>query len=102
MLCREQATALVLFDPRVATAWLVDAAGRNADGLPMCTPHAARFHAPVGWVVSDERARVDIAPPGATGLAPQLASVAEEAADDEPPPTPLLARAFRTTAQTLI
>ena len=99
MLCREQATALVLFDSRVATAWLVDVAGRDTHGLSMCTPHAERFRAPLGWVVSDERSPPDIAPPAAPE---SIVPVPVEPVEDAPPPTPLLARAFRTTAQTLI
>ena len=99
MLCREQATALVLFDSRVATAWLVDVAVRDTHGLPMCTPHAERFRAPLGWVVSDERSPPDIAPPAAPE---SMVPVPVEPVEDAPPPTPLLARAFRTTAQTLI
>ena len=113
MLCREPATAFLLFDPRVATAWLVDAEGTVPRGLPMCTAHADRFRPPVGWAISDQRSPGDSrAPVGAAGSnGPEAASSDPDAAgtpggDDapavaEPIPTPLLSRAFRTTSQVL-
>lgn len=105
LLCPEPATALLLFDPRVATAWLVDLEGEAWHGLPMCPKHADRFRPPVGWVLSDQRSRTDRQLHGAEGSpAPQPAARhAEPDADPlpvpEPVPTPLLSRAFRTTAQ---
>lgn len=115
MLCREPATALLLFDPRVATAWLVDAAGSAPSGLPMCTARADRFRPPVGWVLSDQRTPVERTEPAAADAAgaagpeapPSGADAAGNDTDDdspavaEPIPTPLLSRAFRTTAQVL-
>ncbi|MCY3785114.1 MAG: hypothetical protein OXG47_00100 [bacterium] len=109
MLCREAATAVLLFDPRVATAWLVNVEGAAPRGLPMCTSHAGRFRPPVGWVLSDQRspsarepsggaepAGPEAAPAGPDGAALPPGDAAEEA---EPIPTPLLSRAFRTTSQ---
>ena len=117
MLCRQPATALLLFDPRVATAWLVDAAGSAPSGLPMCTARADRFRPPVGWVLSDQRTPVERTEPAdasgpagpeapqsgadAAGGAPGSATGDDSPAVAEPIPTPLLSRAFRTTAQVL-
>lgn len=113
MLCRGPATALLLFDPRVATAWLIDVDGAVPRGLPMCTAHADRFRPPVGWVLSDQRSPIDQkAPAGAAGSsgpeamssgpdAPRNSRSGDAPAVAEPIPTPLLSRAFRTTAQTL-
>ena len=113
MLCREPATALLLFDPRVATAWLIDVDGTAPGGLSMCTAHADRFRPPVGWVLSDQRSPIEReAPAGAAGSSGPAAT--SSSPDDvgnfrsgdapavaEPIPTPLLSRAFRTTAQAL-
>lgn len=113
MLCRGPATALLLFDPRVATAWLVDAEGAVPRGLPMCTAHADRFRPPVGWVLSDQRSPFAREAPagafGATGSeaassgpdSPGNSRSGDSPAVAEPLPTPLLSRAFRTTAQAL-
>ena len=113
MLCPEPATALLLFDARVTAAWLVDLEGRAWRGLPMCWAHANRFRPPVGWVLSDQRSRSNRQRSGTEGLpAAQPAARDAEPADDsesddppparEPAPTPLLTRAFRTTAQASI
>ena len=113
MLCPEPATALLLFDARVTAAWLVDLEGRAWRGLPMCWVHANRFRPPVGWVLSDQRSRTNRQRPG-TQESPASQSTAQgaESADDSQPddspparrpaPTPLLTRAFRTTAQASI
>lgn len=112
MLCREPAMALLMFDPRVATAWLVDTEGTALRGLPMCVTHADRFRPPVGWVLSDQRSPVepDALPTiaGSTEAAAPSGSdssgdgaTSEAPAETEPPPTPLLSRAFRTTEQAL-
>ena len=110
MLCREPATALLLFDPRVATAWLVNAEGTAPRGLPMCTSHADRFRPPVGWVLSDQRSPREREAHGGSG-GPEAASPdpdgsgmsqsGDAPAVAEPIPTPLLSRAFRTTSQAL-
>lgn len=113
MLCREPATALLLFDPRVATAWLIDADDAPPNGLPMCRSHAKRFRAPVGWALSDQRSPVEekpVAPaePLAADSPPSVDAAAADSdeqdspAEDDRAPTPLLSRAFRTTAQALI
>lgn len=112
MLCREPAVALLLFDPRVATAWLVDIEGTAPRGLAMCATHADRFRPPVGWVLSDQRSPVEqdalprtagsteeAAPSGSDSSAD--AATSEAPAEAEPLPTPLLSRAFRTTEQAL-
>jgi hypothetical protein len=114
MLCRQPATAVLLFDPRVATAWLIDVGGPASSGLPMCAGHSGRFRAPVGWVLSDQRRGTgSVASSDPSGM-PESDSVTpgendagDMPADDTPPepepaPTPLLSRAFRTTAQALI
>ena len=113
MLCPEPATALLLFDARVTAAWLVDLEGKAWRGLPMCWAHANRFRPPVGWVLSDQRSRTTRQRPGTEASpAPQPAAGDGEPAGDsqpddpssarEPAPTPLLTRAFRTTAQASI
>lgn len=113
MLCPEPATALLLFDARVTAAWLVDLEGKAWRGLPMCRAHANRFRPPVGWVLSDQRSRTIRQRSGAEGSpASQPAARDGEPAGDsqpddppparEPAPTPLLSRAFRTTAQASI
>lgn len=119
MLCRRPASAVMLFDPRVATAWLIDVGGPASSGLPMCAGCAGRFRAPMGWVLSDQRrgtgsvassdpARTpesDPAPPGeedAADVPGDDGLVDDGPAEPEPAPTPLLSRAFRTTAQALI
>ena len=113
MLCGEPATAVLLFDPRVATAWLVDVDGASPTGLRICAGHADRFRAPVGWVLSDQRTPTAAdAEQTAGGLpvpdpAPEGGEGAGESQPDdipaaEPAPTPLLSRAFRTTAQALV
>ncbi len=118
MLCRDPATAVLLFDPRVATAWLVDVGGSASTGLPMCASHSSRFRAPVGWTLSDQRSQSGLVTFSAPSVAPDSASApsrTEDAGEDsgdvdegdvttepEPAPTPLLSRAFRTTAQALI
>ena len=112
MLCPEPATALLLFDARVTAAWLVDIEGRAWRGLPMCSAHANRFRPPVGWVLSDQRSRADRQRSGTESPPPEPAPSITEPADGsrpedpspapEPAPTPLLTRAFRTTAQASI
>ena len=107
MLCPEPATALLLFDARVTTAWLVDLEGEAWRGLPMCRAHADRFRPPLGWALSDPRRRTAPKRSGAEASpVPQpMASDAEPVGDptpDDPAPTPLLSRAFRTTAQASI
>ncbi|MCY4631162.1 MAG: hypothetical protein OXE75_09830 [bacterium] len=112
MLCPEPATALLLFDARVTAAWLVDIEGRAWRGLPMCSAHANRFRPPVGWVLSDQRSRANRQRSGTESSAPEPAPSVTEPADGsrpedpppapEPAPTPLLTRAFRTTAQASI
>lgn len=113
MLCREPATALLLFDPRVATAWLIDADDAPPNGLPMCRSHANRFRAPVGWALSDQRSPVEdepvapVEPPAADSPRSVDAAAADSdeqdtRTEDDQAPTPLLSRAFRTTAQALI
>jgi len=113
MLCPEPATALLLFDARVTAAWLVDLEGKAWRGLPMCAAHADRFRPPVGWILSDQRSpsrRQRSA--GEASPASEPAASAVESEDDpaagepaparEPAPTPLLTRAFRTTAHSAI
>lgn len=113
MLCPEPATALLLFDARVTAAWLMDLEGRAWRGLPMCSVHANRFRPPVGWVLSDQRS--PSRPQRSAGEDPPASEPApsgDDAADDspsgdpeparEPAPTPLLTRAFRTTAHSAI
>ena len=118
MLCPEPATALLVFDARVTAAWLMDLEGRAWRGLPMCSAHADRFRPPVGWVLSDQRSpsrRQRSAGVGAPAPEPEVSGA--ESADDsgsgdeappreaparEPAPTPLLTRAFRTTAHSAI
>lgn len=113
MLCPEPATALLLFDARVTAAWLVDLEGKAWRGLPMCAAHANRFRPPVGWILSDQRSPSRRQRSGSEALpASEPAASAVESADDsaagepaparEPAPTPLLARAFRTTAHSAI
>jgi len=113
MLCREPAAAFLLFDPRVATAWLVDVAGTTPRGLPMCTAHADRFRPPMGWDLSDQRSPVEqrvvggaagSSGPEATAPGPdgsENSRSGDSPAVAEPIPTPLLSRAFRTTSQAL-
>lgn len=113
MLCPEPATALLLFDARVTAAWLVDLEGRAWRGLPMCAAHADRFRPPVGWILSDQRSpsRRQRSGREASPASEPVASAAgsaddsadgEPAPDREPAPTPLLTRAFRTTAPSAI
>ena len=113
MLCPEPATALLLFDARVTAAWLVDLEGKAWRGLPMCWAHANRFRPPVGWVLSDQRSRINRQRPGTGGSpasqppAPDAEAAGDSEPDDSPParepaPTPRLTRAFRTTAQASI
>lgn len=113
MLCREPATALLLFDPRVATAWLVDADDAPPTGLPMCRSHADRFRPPVGWALSDQRSPVEdglvarVGTPAADSPSPDDPAAADSEeqgaeTEEDQAPTPLLSRAFRTTAQALI
>ncbi len=110
MLCPELATAVLLFDARVTTAWLVDAPSRTWRGMPICSVHANRFRPPVGWVLSDQRSQTARQKPkgaGFSGSQPELddadpveSSVPSDSeAASEPAETPLLSRAFRTTAQ---
>lgn len=110
MLCPEPATTLLLFDARVTAAWLVDLEGGAWRGLPMCGAHANRFRPPVGWTLSDQRSRTNRQRSGAEGSSRSEPVVrnGEPAGDSrpddplpaaEPPPTPLLMRAFRTTAR---
>ncbi len=113
MLCREPATAFLLFDPRVATAWLVNAEGTASRGLPMCTAHADRFRPPVGWDLSDQRSPLEREASGGAAVSsgPEAASPDPDGSGNsrsgdtpaaaEPIPTPLLSRAFRTTSQAL-
>ena len=113
MLCPEPATALLLFDARVTAAWLMDLEGRAWRGLPMCSAHANRFRPPVGWVLSDQRSPSrpqrsesqgsPASEPAASGAEPAEDSPSGEPAPArEPAPTPLLTRAFRTTANSAI
>ena len=113
MLCPEPATALLLFDARVTAAWLLDLEGRAWRGLPMCSAHADRFRPPVGWVLSDQRSPSGRQRSESHGSpAPEAAVAGDDSADDsgsgdsepawEPAPTPLLTRAFRTTAHSAI
>lgn len=113
MLCPEPATALLLFDARVTAAWLVDLEGKAWRGLPMCAAHADRFRPPVGWILSDQRSpsrrklSCSEAVPAPEPAAPGADSSgdpapAEAAPVPEPAPTPLLTRAFRTTAHSAI
>lgn len=113
MLCPEPATALLLFDARVTAAWLVDFEGRAWRGLPMCSAHADRFRPPVGWVLSDQRSpsrRQRSADQGSSASEPAASGAeyaddsgsGEPAAAPVPAPTPLLTRAFRTTAHSSI
>lgn len=113
MLCPESATALLLFDARVTAAWLMDFEGRAWRGLPMCSAHANRFRPPVGWVLSDQRSPSRPRRSAGEGSpASEPAASGAESADDsgsgddaparEPAPTPLLTRAFRTTAHSAI
>ena len=113
MLCPEPATALLLFDARVTAAWLMDLEGRAWRGLPMCSAHANRFRPPVGWVLSDQRSRIGRQRSGTDGSSvPEPVAPGADTAEDSPPedppparepaPTPLLTRAFRTTAQASI
>ena len=113
MLCPEPATALLLFDARVTAAWLVDLEGKAWRGLPMCAAHADRFRPPVGWILSDQRSpsrrqrsgseALPASDPAASGAESADDSVAGEPAPArEPAPTPLLSRAFRTTAHSAI
>jgi len=113
MLCPESATALLLFDARVTAAWLMDFEGRAWRGLPMCSAHADRFRPPVGWVLSDQRSPSrPQRSAGAGSPASEPAAPGSESGDDsgsgddaparEPAPTPLLTRAFRTTAHSAI
>lgn len=119
MLCPEPATALLLFDARVTAAWLVDLEGRAWRGLPMCSAHANRFRPPVGWVLSDQRSRIgrqrsgaEVSPASQPAVreaepAGDSESAGDSQSDDSPParepaPTPLLSRAFRTTAKSSI
>lgn len=113
MLCRAPATAYLLFDPRVATAWLVDVEGNAPRGLPMCTAHADRFRPPMGWDLSDQRSPVEqrVVGGAAGSSGPESASSGPDGSGNsasgdtpavaEPMPTPLLSRAFRTTSQAL-
>ncbi|MCY3951569.1 MAG: hypothetical protein OXG69_03355 [bacterium] len=113
MLCPEPATALLLFDARVTAAWLVDLEGKAWRGLPMCAAHANRFRPPVGWILSDQRSpsRRQRSGSEASPASEPAASVVESEDDSaagepaparEPAPTPLLTRAFRTTAHSAI
>lgn len=113
MLCPEPATALLLFDARVTAAWLVDLEGRAWRGLPLCAAHANRFRPPVGWILSDQRSPSrrkrsgsegpPVSEPAASGADSSDDSAPDEPAPAaEPAPTPLLTRAFRTTAHSAI
>lgn len=55
--CPGLATALLTYDHAAAQAYLDDATGveRAYDGILLCSSHAGRFAAPVGWNVVDRR-----------------------------------------------
>jgi hypothetical protein len=56
--CSTRATALLSYDHAAAEAYLDDATGDEPPyrGILLCSPHAARFTAPVGWGIIDRRA----------------------------------------------
>ena len=56
--CSSRATALLSYDHAAAEAYLDDAIGDEPAyrGILLCSPHAARFTAPVGWGIIDRRA----------------------------------------------
>ena len=58
--CGERATALLLYDPRGAEAWLRDRdpIGDRSQGIILCGGHADRATVPLGWTLTDERSPV--------------------------------------------
>jgi len=56
--CSSRATALLSYDHAAAEAYLDDATGAEPiyQGMLLCSPHAGRFTAPIGWHVVDRRA----------------------------------------------
>lgn len=56
--CSSRATALLSYDHAIAEAYLDDATGKEPlyQGMLLCSPHAGRFTAPIGWDVIDRRA----------------------------------------------
>jgi len=56
--CSSRATALLSYDHAAAEAYLDDATGTEPiyQGMLLCSPHAGRFTAPIGWHVVDRRA----------------------------------------------
>lgn len=79
--CAKRALASLIFNPRRAEAWLVDAPQATEDSISMCLDHAKAFKAPVGWVFTDQRTAED-----------EADEVIEEALDeDERADEPVLA-----------
>ncbi len=117
-MCTEIAVAGLGYDVPATTAWLDDldesivvGTSRQRDSLmPLCSHHADRLKVPVGWELSDRRARV-----AATGKAgtesgdvpaevvsaplfrprSRPASATLAATEHQPPASSLLERAFR-------
>lgn len=80
--CDAEARALLVFDPRECSAWLVDLEpGGRTVGIELCPGHADRITVPVGWGFADDRR------PGAQHDTPplRLADEPEPAAPVETP-----------------
>ena len=54
--CHREATVVLLFDPRLTSAWLgdIDLDSRTV-GIGLCLDHANRVTVPAGWTLTDER-----------------------------------------------
>jgi hypothetical protein len=78
--CGERATALLLYDPRGAEAWLRDRdpIGDRSQGIILCGGHADRATVPLGWTLTDERS------PVYSGISAPLVDISDHSADIRP------------------
>lgn len=78
--CGERATALLLYDPRGAEAWLRDRdpIGDRSQGITLCGGHADRATVPVGWTLTDERS------PVYSGISAPLVDISGRSTDVRP------------------
>lgn len=53
--CAEPATATLVFAYATRTLWVEDLAERDPHTIDLCTRHADRLRAPIGWTGEDRR-----------------------------------------------
>lgn len=82
--CAERATALLVYDPRSAAAWMRDRdpVADRGQGISFCGVHADRATVPMGWTLTDERSPAFTAPPEAVELIRAGSSAAGSAGGD--------------------